>query len=456
VARLISLTGLGFGDCGKGLFTDALCRIFDAHTVVRFNGGAQAGHNVVLPDGRHHTFSQFGAGSFSPGIHTILAEPVIVHPTALLEEARHLVQVGIPDPLGRILIDGDCRVTTPFHQAANRVREAQRPEPHGTCGVGIGETVRFALANPDQALHYRDLFDRNCALEKLEAVRTSLLGELEPGFDSADPLAAAELSVLRDPRIGGLWMSMLAELQHRARPTSKEQVAARLRRDGVVLFEGAQGVLLDQNAGFHPHTTWSSVIPQSAQALAVELGSGEKIFNLGVMRCYLTRHGHGPFPTHDTLLDDLDEPHNSHAGWQGAFRRGHPDEVLLRYAVDAVPTLDGLLVSHLDFFDGHRSLKWCDSYRRPAVLAQSDKTEHAVGDADLIRTLILGKNEIENQSRLTSLLYAVTPEYSPEPVDSAEVVISRIETATRRRVFYGSFGPCHTDVRQRLKLPHSG
>jgi adenylosuccinate synthase len=443
VARLISVTGLGFGDCGKGLFTDALCRIFEAHSVVRYNGGAQAGHNVVLPDGRHHTFSQFGAGTFSPGVLTLLAEPVMVHPTALLEEARHLVQVGVPDPLDRILIDGDCRVTTPFHQAANRIREAQRAQPHGTCGVGIGETVRFALAKPDQALRYRDLFDRGLALDKLEAVRTCLLCELEPGFDSADPQVAVEMGILQDPGIGALWMSMLAELRRRALPASKEQLGARLRREGAVIFEGAQGVLLDQKVGFHPHTTWSSVIPQAAQALAVELGSREKIFQLGVVRSYLTRHGHGPFPTHDALLDDLDEPHNGNASWQGVFRRGHPDEVLLRYAAEAAPTLDGLLVSHLDIFDGHRSLKWCDSYR----------IEHAIGGADLQRTLVPDGGDSDIESRLTPLLYAAIPQYAPEPVDTAEAVIARIENATGRQVFYGSFGPRHTDVTQRLKIP---
>jgi len=76
--RYVSLLGLGFGDCGKGRFTDHLCGELQAHTVVRFNGGAQAGHNVVLADGRHHTFSQFGAGTFA-GAATWLAQPMIVN-----------------------------------------------------------------------------------------------------------------------------------------------------------------------------------------------------------------------------------------------------------------------------------------------------------------------------------------------------------------------------------------
>lgn len=92
--RLVSVIGLAFGDCGKGLFVDYLCRRWHAHTVVRFNGGGQAGHNVVLPDGRRHTFSQFGAGAFVRGTATVLAHPVVIHPGALL--LRYALAVAGP------------------------------------------------------------------------------------------------------------------------------------------------------------------------------------------------------------------------------------------------------------------------------------------------------------------------------------------------------------------------
>jgi adenylosuccinate synthase len=172
--RYVSLLGLGFGDCGKGLFTDHLCGAWQAHTVVRFNGGAQAGHNVVLADGRHHTFSQFGAGSFHAGVATVLASPVVVHPTALRVEEEALRRVGVTDAFARLLIDARSRVTTPFHQAAGRLREwARGAAAHGSCGVGVGETVRQALAAPGDALRYGDLMHRARALEKLEASRAA-------------------------------------------------------------------------------------------------------------------------------------------------------------------------------------------------------------------------------------------------------------------------------------------
>ncbi len=177
--RYVSLLGLGFGDCGKGLFTDALTRTLGAHTIVRFNGGAQAGHNVVLPDGRHHTFSQFGAGSFVEGTMTVLASPVVVHPSAILVEARALERVGLADAMTRLMIDGECRVTTPFHQAAGRLREYARGRAaHGTCGVGVGETVAFALAHADDGLVYSELHSRASAHQKLLRIQQILRAEI--------------------------------------------------------------------------------------------------------------------------------------------------------------------------------------------------------------------------------------------------------------------------------------
>ncbi len=124
---------LGFGDAGKGTLTDWLVRRHGARLVVRFNGGAQAGHNVVTEDGRHHTFAQFGAGSFVPGVRTHLARPTVLHPLAMLVEARHLARKGVPDALERTTVSEGARVITPFHQAAGRLRALARGSGrHGT------------------------------------------------------------------------------------------------------------------------------------------------------------------------------------------------------------------------------------------------------------------------------------------------------------------------------------
>src|ERR671935_3045894 len=100
----IILGGLGYGDEGKGATVDFLARTEPVHTVVRFNGGPQAGHNVVTPDGRHHTFSQFGSAAFVPGVLTYLARPVLVNPLNAFREAEHLRAVGVPDAFDRLVV----------------------------------------------------------------------------------------------------------------------------------------------------------------------------------------------------------------------------------------------------------------------------------------------------------------------------------------------------------------
>lgn len=428
--RLVSLLGLGFGDCGKGLFTDYLCRRWNAHTVVRFNGGAQAGHNVVLPDGRHHTFSQFGAGTFVPATVTVLAYPVIVHPTALLVEAEHLRGKGVPDALERIIIDGRCLVTTPFHQAANRLRELRRgAAAHGTCGVGVGETVAHSIDYPEQALRYADLERPAIAYAKLASIRATLRKQ----FDACD----AESAVLDDPTMAERWLERVALLTRRVPPAPRDAIATRLHLPGTVLFEGAQGVLLDEWRGFHPHTTWSSIHPSSVEAVAADAGCIGKIEHLGILRSYMTRHGNGPMPTHDARLDHLSEPHNTSDGWQGIFRRGHPDALLLRYAVRVAGPLAGLLVSHLDAFERERELRWCMSY------------DTAQGPVDAIAPG--PEHDLAHQQRQGQMLASARPRYAIEPTTSAAQFVGQLETLAGLPVLFGSHGPTHETVRSYRK-----
>jgi len=439
----VSLLGLGFGDCGKGLFTDHLCGELRAHTVVRFNGGAQAGHNVVLADGRHHTFSQFGAGSFHAGVGTVLASPVVVHPTALRVEEEALQRAGVADALSRLLVDARCRVTTPFHQAAGRLREWARggEGAHGSCGVGVGETVRHALASPDDALHYSDLVRPALALEKVEALRTTLLRESASfAVPSSHAEAAQELAMLRDGTLARRWLDAVAPCVAQSPPASADRIAERLARPGAVVFEGAQGVLLDEWRGFHPHTTWSTISAAAVEAVLADAGIDAPVQHLGVLRSYLTRHGPGPLPTHDRTLDArLAEPHNAEDGWQGAFRRGHPDAVLLRYALDAVGTLDGLVVSHLDAL-GHAQLQWCAGYR--------------TADAGRLASLPLGGvRDLDHQQALTQLLQVAEPIYEPHPVATPHAWVEHAEALSGLPVRFGAFGPTREAVRARKHLP---
>ena len=442
--RFAVLVGLGFGDCGKGLFTDALCRRWPVHTVARFNGGAQAGHNVVLPDGRHHTFSQFGAGTFVRGVHTLLASAVVVHPTALLVEESFLRRAGIDDALSRLTITAGCRLTTPYHQAAGRVRERLRgTQAHGSCGVGVGETVAHEIGHPDEALRYADLAHPRRAREKLAAIRRTLAAQLD--LCALDPVDD-DVRALHDDDIAERWLEQACRLALQVAPADETVVSSRLDREGTLLFEGAQGVLLDESRGFHPHTTWSDVTPAGADAVLASAGIRAPIQRLGIVRAYMTRHGAGPLPTHDVALDALAEPHNADSGWQGRFRRGHPDAVLLRYAVEAAGPLDGLMVSHLDAIECGTPLHWCSSYlgapEDDALLCRRDAVE-----ARRIVGLKLGDlGDLSHQARLTALLGRVQPAYDAAPVASAAALAERMEDIASCRVRFSSRGPTHAAV----------
>src|SRR5262245_8270718 len=116
VANVILTVDLGFGDAGKGSIIDWLARSEQAKLVVRYNGGCQAAHNVVTPDGRHHTFAQFGSGSFVRGVHTYLSRFMLVAPDNFLQEERALIGAGVHDAAARVHVSRLAPATTPFHR----------------------------------------------------------------------------------------------------------------------------------------------------------------------------------------------------------------------------------------------------------------------------------------------------------------------------------------------------
>ncbi|MGW0664710.1 adenylosuccinate synthetase [Streptodolium elevatio] len=397
----VIVVDLGFGDAGKGTVVDHLC-VRASHTrhpvraVVRFNGGAQAAHNVVADDGRHHTFAQFGAGSFTPGVETFLSRFMLLDPLALAAEADHLAAIGVPDPLDRLTVDREALLITPFHAAANRAREAARGDArHGSCGMGVGETAAFALAHPAAAPRAGDTREPGKLRRKLAAVRDALaadLGSLWPATDipSLDDCLTAFRAFGRAVR--------LVDGSH----------LDGLLRAGPVVFEGAQGVLLDEWHGFHPYTTWSTTTFANAEALLAEAtgDSARSATRLGVVRTYTPRHGPGPLVTEDAALTAaLPDPHNGTGRWQGAFRVGHFDAVAHRYAVDVCGGVDALALTHVDAA-GRVPLGICRAYRVDGVRVDA---------------LPVGRTrDLDRQSALTARLLRAVPGHLPDPTDPAD------------------------------------
>jgi adenylosuccinate synthase len=444
---------LGFGDVGKGTLTDWLVRRHGARCVVRFNGGAQAGHNVVTDDGRHHTFAQFGAGTFVPGVRTHLARTTVIHPLAMLVEARHLARKGVTDALERLTVSEGAQVITPFHQAAGRLRELARGHGrHGTCGVGVGETVRHALEHPEEALHARDLTEPRSLVHKARRVQERLRTELSEVLRAVQglPQAEAERALLEDAEVASRWEEALEPLRPGERVVEDSHLG-RLLREGSTVFEGAQGVLLDEWRGFHPHTTWSTCTFDNALELLGEHGFGGEVHRLGVLRAYATRHGEGPLPTEEpALATRLSEPHNGAEGWQGAFRVGCFDAVLARYALAACGGVDALAVTHLDRLSG--SWPVCTAYRAPPG---SDSGSFVREAEERVVALRLGPHrDLAYQERLTQGLLACRPERQELPLgeapeSQAERFVAWVEAALGVRVAVGSHGPAARDKRER-------
>lgn len=446
---------LGFGDGGKGTVTDWLVRRHGARLVVRFNGGAQAGHNVVTEDGRHHTFAQFGAGSFVPGVRTHLARTTVIHPLAMLVEAQHLARKGVPDVLERTTVSERAQLITPFHQAAGRLRELARGEArHGTCGVGVGETVRDALAHPGEALQAGDLTRPDVLLRKAQRAQERLRTELSEVLRAVRrmPQAGPELSLMEDPEAASRWVSAVEALRPELLVV-EDAVLGALLREGTTVFEGAQGVLLDEGWGFHPHTTWSTCTFDNALALLREHGFDGPIHRLGVLRSYATRHGEGPLPTEAPALAPLlPEPHNDAAGWQGPFRVGGFDAVLARYALAAARGVDGLAVTHLDRLGS----RWpvCTAYRGPPGGEVHGFVPDTNNPARLTALRLGAPGALEHQERLTRGLLQCEPwmeelELGASPGARAERFVSWLEATLGAPVKVASYGPASRDKQER-------
>ncbi|MFL5318896.1 MAG: adenylosuccinate synthetase [Myxococcaceae bacterium] len=404
--RAFVVVDLGFGDCGKGLLTDYLVRRHEASLVVRYNGGAQAGHNVVTEDGRHHTFAQLGAGSFVPGVRTFLSRHVVIHPAALLVESAALEQKGVSRPMERVFISDSARVITPFHQSANRLRELSRGDfRHGSCGVGVGETVADSIAHPDETVRAGDLRSRSEVAKKLHRIRDRKREELR----ALTSLPDREWQVFTNDELVDAWID---QVQPVVSSIVSDDWLDRSADENVV-FEGAQGVLLDERFGFHPYTTWSNCTADNARELA-----GSQVEVIGVLRAHAVRHGPGPFPSERPELRFKE--HNALNDWQGAVRYGLFDAVLARYALD-VCRVDRLAITHLD----------------QAPSAHVSSYEGGVHRLDLPGTF-------QAQEQLAQRLARVKPVVRPH-----EDPIAAVEELLDRRVDLTGSGPTARNVTER-------
>jgi adenylosuccinate synthase len=335
--------GSVFGDEGKGLMTDYHASQNPDAIVVRFNGGAQAGHTVVTPGGTRHVFSHFGSGSIC-GLPTYLSSDFIVNPILWMEEFGKLEDIGASRSL---YVNPKAVVTTPFDMLINQFAEVSRgANNHGSVGVGINETV-VRSEIPEFRIEAGDLLDPENLGSKLADIVTDYI-----------PMRLAALGV----ELSYEQSSMLRQTSiifSYARIVDAFNSFTRLSDDGIlrdrayetVIFEGAQGLLLDQNHAFFPHVTRSSTGLTNVQRIAADVGIDTLEVDY-MMRAYMTRHGAGPFPSYDPEMrfeDDTNVPHP----WQGSMRFGALDLDLIVPAIVAdmsskVAVKPRIVMTHVD------------------------------------------------------------------------------------------------------------
>lgn len=282
--------GANYGDEGKGLMTDFIARQEKVDKVVRFNGGAQAGHTVVLPTGNSHVFSHVGSGHFM-GAGTVLGKRFLVNPLLLESELNKLRSVRWPS----IEVHPDAEVTTIYDMLLNAAVETQRGnDRHGSCGLGINETVTRATAG--YSLKFGDVKSWN--VRNLAAALERIQDEWMPKRIKALGLEAVAADI-RTPT--GIVYSTRGAMAH------AKAMLPGLGHLGILekpfhtygmtksVFEGAQGLAIDEFMGEFPHVTRSMTgLPYAIEA-AAELGI-KKLTPLYVTRAYATRHGRGPLP----------------------------------------------------------------------------------------------------------------------------------------------------------------
>ncbi len=350
----VAVVGAQWGDEGKGKIVDWLSE--RAEVVVRFQGGHNAGHTLVI-DGRTYKLSLLPSGVVRPGKLSIIGNGVVIDPWALLDEIEALRGQGVAVGPESLRIAENAPLILPLHGELDRARERARQASHsgtgtlGTTGRGIGPAYEDKIAR--RAIRVCDLADPTLLARKLEDL---LL------HHNALRLGFGEAPVEPEGVVGSL-NALAPRLLPYAEPVWLRLVELR-RRGARILFEGAQGAMLDVDHGTYPFVTSSNTLAAAA-ALGAGTGPDAVGFALGITKAYTTRVGEGPFPTElaDEVGRGLGERGREFGTVTGRPRRcGWFDAVLVRQAVK-IGGIHGLALTKLDVLDGMDRLKICTAYR---------------------------------------------------------------------------------------------
>ena len=345
----VVVVGAQWGDEGKGKIVDWLSERADV--VVRFQGGANAGHTLVIGN-VEYKLSLLPSGVVRPGKLSIIGNGVVVDPWALIAEIDVMRKKGLTISPETLRLADNAALILPSHGALERAREERRGEKRlGTTGRGIGPAYEDKVGR--RAVRVCDLADPAALEDRVDDLlltHNALLRGLDaPEFDRAELLAR-----LRD---------IAPKIQPYAAPVWRLLDDAR-RAGRRILFEGAQGAMLDVDHGTYPFVTSSNTVAGQAAA-GSGIAPGAVGYVLGITKAYTTRVGSGPFPTEltDEIGERLGERGREFGVVTGRKRRcGWFDAVAVRQAIKT-GGINGIALTKLDVLDGFDEIKFCTAYR---------------------------------------------------------------------------------------------
>ena len=328
-----AVIGANFGDEGKGLMTDYFASQSNKSLVVRYNGGAQAGHTVTTPSGVRHIFSHFGSGAFA-GAQTFLSRFFVTNPFLWEKEFKTLTNI-FAGCLPRLLVDPGSLVTTPYDMLVNQAVENFRGlGRYGSCGVGFNETIERNKVIPLHTgiINRPELFKEYLCLirDTYSEFRYKQLTGQEPNKEFLERLNSN--SILE---------SFLQCCENFAKNITFENQTSISSRGNFhdfdnIVFEGAQGLLLDQDHRYFPHVTHSKTGLKNILTMINEGFCNVKYLNtVYVTRSYMTRHGNGPLPGEDRMMNHLRpfDKTNVSNEYQGSLRFARLNPVLMRETI---------------------------------------------------------------------------------------------------------------------------
>jgi adenylosuccinate synthase len=324
----IVIIGAQWGDEGKGKIVDYLAR--EAQIIVRFSGGANAGHTIVIGS-EEYALHLIPSGILYPDKVVILGAGMVIDPEALFNEIQMLNDRGI-ETASRVLISDRAHIVLPHYKEIDKERDAARKKPIGTTGRGIG--ITYSMKSDRTGIRFADLGWK----EKMDELDQKELDFLAPYLEKLKPMIT----------------NLAGYLGH--------------HRNSQVLFEGAQGTLLDLDHGTYPFVS-SGTSCAAGAAIGGCVGPRALDKVLGVFKAYSTRVGNGPFPSEfdpaheDELCRYVRDTGREYGVTTGRPRRcGYLDLVALRYAC-LTNSIDSLVMTHLDVYDSFDEIKACIAYR---------------------------------------------------------------------------------------------